>query len=339
MFNQHLFLLASFLTGRLITASCIHGTSLFPRAELPGGTVAVSKFGYTGLQGPLNWANLSPDNEKCSTGSTQSPINIDNTTAILASKVPKVVIPNVEAAEFENLGSTIEVVVNGTTTFAGKDFSLKQFHFHTPSEHRIAEEYFPLEVHMVHEAADGSGSIAVIALTFQLSEDGTTSTELVDAVIENLEEIKTPGTVTETAALNFTDVIDHIQTTPLFQYTGSLTTPPCAEGVTFLVAKEPLPLSVKTYNAIKSVVKFNSRYSQNTPGKQNLLQLGRVAGSVNSTKTAHAAAPPPADLVAIVAPPPNHAVVKPSSAAPSDAAASTSEATATPAARLARRNF
>lgn len=110
-------------------------------------------------------------------------------------------------------------------------------------------------------------------MTFQLSEDGTT-TELLTAVTENLSEITIPGTVTETGPLDFAPLIKHLETTPLFQYKGSLTTPPCAEGLTFLVTKEPLPLNVKTFNAIKSVVRFNSRYTQNSLGKENLLALG-----------------------------------------------------------------
>src|SRR5207302_6693064 len=109
-------------------------------------TVEVSKFGYIGLEGPLNWAALSPENSACATSKVQSPINIDNTVQ-LAAEAPKVVIPDVDAAEFVNLGTTVEAIVNGTTTFGGKEFSLKQFHFHTPSEHKVAEEYFLFEVH------------------------------------------------------------------------------------------------------------------------------------------------------------------------------------------------
>jgi carbonic anhydrase len=85
----------------------------------------------------------------------QSPINIDNTIQ-LAKEPPKVSIPNITAAELINLGTTVEVVANGTTRFGGKLFSLRQFHFHTPSEHRVSEEHYPLEVHMVHEAAGNS---------------------------------------------------------------------------------------------------------------------------------------------------------------------------------------
>lgn len=152
MYTKQLILIAATLTAHLASASCIHGTSLHKREELPGGTVKVSDFGYTGLIGPLNWAGLAAENSACATSKVQSPINIDDTIS-LATEAPVINIPSVEAAEFENLGTTVEVIVNGTTTFAGTDFTLKQFHFHTPSEHRIAEEYFPLEIHMVHEAA------------------------------------------------------------------------------------------------------------------------------------------------------------------------------------------
>lgn len=74
---------------------------------------------------------------------------IDSKVAIATEK-PVLDIPE-QAVEFENLGTTIEVIVNGTTKFAGSDFRLKQFHMHTPSEHRVNDEYYPLEVHMVHE--------------------------------------------------------------------------------------------------------------------------------------------------------------------------------------------
>lgn len=132
----------------LASSTCLHGTTLHPRAL---GPVQVSTFSYTGLRGPQNWASLAPENLACSTGTTQSPINIDSTIGVL-SEPPVLNIPSVESAEFENLGSTIEVIVNGTTTVAGEDVQLKQFHFHAPSEHRIEEEFFPLEMHMVHES-------------------------------------------------------------------------------------------------------------------------------------------------------------------------------------------
>ncbi|KAJ7362864.1 alpha carbonic anhydrase [Mycena albidolilacea] len=256
--------LATFASS--VSANCVHGTSFFPRAE---GKVEVSKFGYTGLQGPLNWAALDSANSACRMSKVQSPIVIDDSVP-KAKSAPKVVVENVEEAEFENLGTTLEVVVSGTTTYEGIEFGLKQFHIHTPSEHRIKDEYFPLEIHMVHQAADES--IAVIAIPFQLTEDGST-TELLTSVVENLSKVTEPGTSTTTGPLDFGPLIQAIETRPLFQYSGSLTTPPCKEGLTFLVMEEPLALNVKTYNALKAVIKFNARYSQNKLGDVNLLTV------------------------------------------------------------------
>jgi carbonic anhydrase len=71
---------------------------------------------------------------------------------------PSLNIPEQEV-EFENLGTTIEVIVNGTTTVAGSDFQLVQFHMHTPSEHHLNGEYHPLEVHMVHQGVGKSSYI------------------------------------------------------------------------------------------------------------------------------------------------------------------------------------
>jgi carbonic anhydrase len=73
-------------------------------------------------------------------------------------------IPEQEV-EFENLGTTIEVVLNGTTTIAGKEFRLMQFHMHTPSEHHVNGEYQPLEVHIVHEET-GESYPAITLLFF-----------------------------------------------------------------------------------------------------------------------------------------------------------------------------
>ena len=128
--------------------------------------------------------------------------------------------PDTATAEFENVGTTVEVVMEGKgakTTISGKEFELKQFHFHSPSEHTVDGEHFPLEMHMVHEAADAS--IAVLAVHFQLSENGET-TELVKTVMDKIDAISTAGTVTEVGPLVFTPVVDALKAQNLHQYTG-----------------------------------------------------------------------------------------------------------------------
>lgn len=128
-------------------ASCDYGTHLYPREH----TVPVSTFGYNGLIGPLNWYGLNKTaNELCATGQHQSPIVLDYSIATArGSSIAFSVDAYPFGAEFENLGSTLEVPVNGSLEASGKNYELAQFHVHTPSEHRINSEYFPMELHFV----------------------------------------------------------------------------------------------------------------------------------------------------------------------------------------------
>lgn len=128
-------------------AVCSHNTHLFPR-----NTVGPN-FTYTGLTGPLNWHSLEGNNSECAIGTQQTPINLDETVTSIAGTSVVLDYPDTKYAEFKNLGTTIEVIadtVNGALTYGGKSWKLKQFHFHTPSEHRIEDEFYPGEVHFVH---------------------------------------------------------------------------------------------------------------------------------------------------------------------------------------------
>jgi carbonic anhydrase len=136
-----------------VSANCAYGTSAFPRAA----QVKVSTWGYDGLKGPLNWYGLNETaNYACDKGSHQSPIVVDSTVSVLnASAITKFSVPDYPSgAEFENLGTNVEVVVNGTLVdgISQTTFNLAQFHFHTPSEHRIYDEFYPMEMHWVFES-------------------------------------------------------------------------------------------------------------------------------------------------------------------------------------------
>jgi hypothetical protein len=136
-----------------VSANCVYGTSTFPRRE----QVTVSTWGYDALKGPLNWYGLNETaNYACDKGSNQSPIIIDSTISVLsASAITNFfVVDYPYGAEFENLGTNVEVVVNGTLVDGNSNtaFKLAQFHFHTPAEHRINSEFYPMEMHWVFES-------------------------------------------------------------------------------------------------------------------------------------------------------------------------------------------
>jgi len=320
MFGSRTSSLSVLFHAATVFASCAHNTRLHRRQE--GAIPELPTFGYTDDLSAPNWAGLDPANIACATGQTQSPINLTPTTAQVLGAPPIVDYPPVQSAEFENLGTTIEVIVNGSLQVqaGGEQFQLKQFHMHTPSEHRINDEYFPLELHMVHENPE-TGNIAVVALLFEMSDQNT---QLFDTLVPSLPQIQTAGTVTNTGAIDFAPVAQHITTTPLLTYQGSLTTPPCAEGLTFLVTQQPLPINVATYNAIKKTIKFNARYTQNPPGDNNILALGcdstlqvlggdqrlvappppaKQAPPAEQVPPVEQAPPPPVEVPPMVAPP------------------------------------
>ncbi|KAL8676256.1 MAG: hypothetical protein Q9186_007209 [Xanthomendoza sp. 1 TL-2023] len=256
------------------SASCLHNTPLMPR-QTTGDGVKIADFGYTGLRGPAHWHKLAPNNSMCATGMHQSPIHLvsTNTTFLPGGSGPKLNYPPIKSATFENLGSTVEVLsTTGTLEWDNKTYSLKQFHFHTPSEHRINEESFPLEMHLVHTSP--TNKLAVIGILFELSNHR--STALLDEVFSHIGPITEPGRVTKTGRFNFNAVMRNVEQNGLYTYGGSLTTPPCAEGVSWFVAKEPLPISVASYEKMKRVVRFNSRFTQGELGAPNLLSPEEV---------------------------------------------------------------
>lgn len=114
--------------------------------------------------------------------------------------------------------------------------------------------------------------IAVVGFLMELSPFGYT-TPLFDSVFAHLDDISTAGTYTETGPLDFTGIIHHFNKFGVYTYNGSLTTPPCSENVPWFISTEPLWINVQQYRAVKNVLKYNARYTQDTLGQANLLEV------------------------------------------------------------------
>lgn len=183
---------------------------------------------YSGPEGPEHWGELTPEYSTCTTGKNQSPINL---THMIKGDLPKIKVNyKVGGNTLLNNGHTIQVnyAPGSSITVGGRSFELKQLHFHSPSENTIEGQSFPMEAHFVH--ADKDGNLTVIAVMFKYGKHNT-ELEKAWAQIPNIEGKST----VLNKAVNATDLLPHDY--GYYRFSGSLTTPPCSEGVNWIVMK------------------------------------------------------------------------------------------------------
>lgn len=151
------------------------------------------------------------------------------------------------AVQLVNNGHTIQADYHPGSTLVvdGKVFHLKQFHFHSPSENLIGGTSFPMEAHFVH--ADSNGNLAVVAVMF---ETGAANKEIADLWSQMPEAAG--GKEVLASAVKATDLLPEDR--DYYRFNGSLTTPPCSQGVIWLVMKQPLPISAGQVNQFSAVM-------------------------------------------------------------------------------------
>jgi carbonic anhydrase len=186
---------------------------------------------YVGTYSPEHWGEVDEKSFMCGVGRNQSPINITKSVEVHGDLEPIGFKYVSKAKDVVNNGHTIQVNIdNGSTiTVDGMEFELKQFHFHTPSENQIEGKSFPLEAHFVHAAKDGS--LAVLAVMFDDGAENPILKKVWDAMPH-----KIGGHAHIT--LDAKDLNDFLPAKKeYFRFEGSLTTPPCTEGVRWFVLK------------------------------------------------------------------------------------------------------
>ncbi|MEJ2045415.1 MAG: carbonic anhydrase family protein [Reinekea sp.] len=193
-----------------------------------------SHWGYSGDEGPKNWAKLSPDYSFCGSGKNQSPINL---TGFIESELSKINFNYKKGGnEILNNGHTIQVnyPAGSTISLNGHQYELKQYHFHAPSENLINGKSYPMEAHFVH--ADKDGNLAVIAVMLKEGKENPTLAKAWKHIPEREGKVNTFQT-----AASAWDILPANK--EYYRFNGSLTTPPCTEGVTWLVMKNPVTVS------------------------------------------------------------------------------------------------
>jgi carbonic anhydrase len=218
------------------------------------------EFGYFGDIGPAFWANLSPDWATCGNGEIQSPIDFGWLT-LLTRKIHRLPARYGETSgDIFNNGHTIEVETEGDNvlTLNGVEYDLQQFHFHTPSEHRFLGSGFDMEMHLVHKSAAGATAVVGVFL-----KRAPTSGALA-VVFENLPAVDAPlNTKTPLPPFDLRTFLPASKAN--YRYVGSLTTPPCTEGVHWLVLQEAQTVSDEDMAQFTRRLAFNARLVQRRP--------------------------------------------------------------------------
>ncbi|WP_255298406.1 carbonic anhydrase [Brevibacillus dissolubilis] len=261
--TQKPFLLATSLS--LILTAC-GGTATEPpleqTTEPPAQQPADQASGhvhwsYEGEGAPEHWGDISPDYATCVNGKEQSPINIET------AKVKPTGTGGGQAFTLSYKPTPFTVINNGHTiqanpedphniiTIDSESYQLAQFHFHTPSEHQLNSQNFALELHLVHKNAQGH--LAVLGVMLKEGAENPTIAKIWSGMpkTEDTEDVE----LVEPIDLNTLLPEDRKS----FRYNGSLTTPPCSEGVKWTVLEQPIEMSREQIAAYQAIFPMNAR--------------------------------------------------------------------------------
>lgn len=229
-----------------------------PTAEGHGTHAGAAHWSYQGEGGPATWGSLKPEFAKCASGARQSPIDIRDGIAV-----------DLEPVKFDYRASGFGVIDNGHTVqvnvaagnaieVLGRRYELLQFHFHRPSEERINGRQFDMVAHLVHKDLDGR--LAVVAVLL----DRGSAQPLVQAIWNNL-----PLEKGEEQAARVPIDLNHLlpQDRRYYTYMGSLTTPPCSEGVLWMVMQQPVTVSPEQIDIFARLYPMNARPIQSAAGR------------------------------------------------------------------------
>jgi len=213
---------------------------------------------YSGEHGPEHWGELSEAFEACSEGRNQSPVDIVD--PVDADLEPIVLSYGGSTTAVVNNGHTLQVDVGpGSSLYVdGQKFELVQFHVHSPSEHRIGGKAFPMEAHFVH--SNDRSELAVVGVLFR---DGSRH--------PGLGAIGAAAPAEAGKSEPFDIPVGDLAVVPdgraHYRYSGSLTTPPCTEGVRWLILEETGSLSSEQVETFVNLIGEDARGPQPLNGR------------------------------------------------------------------------
>ncbi len=189
--------------------------------------------------GPAKWGTL-PGNEACATGKQQTPINLAAGAAKPQDLPDLVFAYKPSSLSMTNNGHTVQMTYDAGSTLSRVGstgaWTLAQFHFHAPSEHTVDGASYPMEAHLVHVDAAGK-PVAVVGVFIKAGKESAALARAFQGLPAKSGDKSAPaGGMIDARALLPADKT-------FFTYPGSLTTPPCTEGLTWYVFKTPIEMS------------------------------------------------------------------------------------------------
>ena len=251
---------------RVMRSSLIATVALIAIASpIPAESGPHGHWAYSGHDGPSHWAELDHAYRMCEAGHRQSPIDINRKDAT-PEKLPPLV--------FEYRASPLDIVDNGHTVqvnyaagsallIGGKRYQLIQFHFHHPAEEAFDGKRYDMVAHLVHK--DAKGELAVVAIPLKEGRENP----LIAVLWKSLPKYGDHAAAHSKAAIDAAQLIptDH----HYFSYSGSLTTPPCSEGVRWSVLKTPMEISKAQIDTFAERYPNDARPVQKLNGRQILV--------------------------------------------------------------------
>ena len=225
--------IASFLLG-----ACVYQMEeSHPAATLPHWT-------YEGEEGPAHWGELDSAYALCGTGANQSPIDVQSPKGQDLTNISFHYQPS--EVNILNNGHTVQVNYDAGSymEFDGVRYDVVQFHYHAPSEHALDGKLFAAELHIVHKNVDGN--LAVVGILFDEGAQNDALQPFIDNLPAEKSDIHDAG-----VTINAADLLPSVQTT--YRYSGSLTTPPCSEGVHWNLMTTPVELSSAQLGALDAL--------------------------------------------------------------------------------------
>lgn len=211
--------------------------------------------------GPEAWAQLKPEFSACASGQRQSPVHIEEAGTLQGPAEALVFDYQPSAGSVVNNGHTIQVDLagNNTLTVRGSTYKLLQFHFHHPAEEKVNYKGFSMVAHLVHKNAEGQ--LAVVAVLI----DPGVANALVNKVWTHMpldvkDRVQVPATL-----FDMKELLPQDQR--YYQFMGSLTTPPCTEGVLWMVMKQPVTVSREQLALFTKLFPMNARPTQALNGR------------------------------------------------------------------------